>query len=345
MREQSVTRMQAVPSQWRALLEAGFEGPETIGMTGGEALSPALARRLRARLRGLLNAYGPTETTIVSTIWPVPPGVTDVAVGEPIANTRLYLLDDRHEPVPPGEAGELYIAGEGVALEYVARAGLTAERFPVDPQGPPGSRMYRTGDLCRWRPDGMLAFIGRDDGQVKVRGQRVELGEVETRLAAHPGVAAVAAAVRDDSLVAYIVPDITLTGPETGISASIREYARGTLPASMVPNLVEVLAELPLTGNGKIDRSALPAPSPGPAAPGSGEEDEWLLAVCEICREALGVPVVRPEDDLVELGAHSLTLMQITARMRARWNVEIPVDVFYEAERVADVAAAVAELL
>jgi amino acid adenylation domain-containing protein len=316
-----VTRMQAVPSQWRALLDAGFGRTRMVAMAGGEALPPALARALRERVRTLLNGYGPTETAVVSTFWRVPPDPDEITIGTPIANTRVYIVD-----------GELCVAGAGVAEGYVNRPELTAERFVPDPEGGPDARMYRTGDRCRARADGTLEFLGRNDGQVKVRGQRIELGEVEAGLTRHPEIAGAAATVRDGALVAYVV-----TGALT--PSQVRDFARETLPAAMVPNAVVVLEEFPLTPNGKVDRAALPDPA-AYVAPAKPEADP----VFALCGEVLGIPRVRPEDDLFDLGADSLALMQLTARMRERWGIEVPVDVFYEAGTVADVADAVAAL-
>jgi amino acid adenylation domain-containing protein len=350
IRSSGVNRMQAVPSQWRMLLDAGFEAPAMVAMVGGEPLSLALATALRSRVRALVNGYGPTETTVVSTYWQVPDAPTRIAIGGPIANTRLYLLDERLDPVDPGQPGELYIGGTGVALGYLGRPELTAQRFLPDPDGPDGARMYRTGDRCRLTPDGVLEYLGRDDDQVKVRGQRIELGEVEARLATHPAVVAVAALVHEDVLVAYVI-----AAPSAGPApdpAQLRAYVAQALPTALVPNSIVLRADLPVTANGKVDRSALrdelvgrpavdaetapPYPEPG--------TDPWTLTVCGICHEVLGVHV-RPEDDLFELGAHSLTVMQIAARMRVAWEVTVPTDVFYQAATISDLAAAVGELV
>jgi amino acid adenylation domain-containing protein len=349
IREHGINRMQAVPSQWRPLLEAGFAAPDMLAMVGGEPLPQNLARELRARVAGLVNGYGPTEATVLSTLWWVPEDVTEISIGGPIANTRLHLLNEDLAPVGPGEVGELYIAGAGVALGYASRPDLTRERFLAEPAGPVGSRMYRTGDRCRLRQDGLLEFVGRADGQVKIRGNRVELGEVEARLGAMPALAGAVAAVHDQGtaggpmLVAYVVAKVGTGAPN---AASVREFAQASLPSSMVPSLVMVLDAFPLTPNGKIDRRALPDPAPladsaalaGPAGPAV----MGLLAeVCEICREVLGVERVLPDDDLADLGGHSLTMMQIAGVMRARWHVEIPLEVFSDNDTVAEVAEAI----
>lgn len=336
IRQHGVTRMQAVPSQWRALLEAGFDEPALTAMSGGEALSVDLANRLRERVAALFNGYGPTETTVLSTLWPVPRNASFVSIGVPIANTRIYVLGDNLEAVADGEAGELCIGGAGVAEGYVGRPDLTAERFT-------SHGFYRTGDRVRLRPDGLLEYLGRDDGQIKVRGQRVEAGEVETWLAGHPGVEQAAVATDGGSLVAFLVER-----PGTAVTAAeLREHARQTLPESMVPTRFVVLDTFPLTENGKVDRQELIpkhrdrvdlcAPNPGNV----GETGSITSTLCEICREALDVAAVTPEDDLFDLGAHSLSLMQIIARIEAVWGVELPVDLFYDAESVADIAEAI----
>ena len=341
VRDEEITRMQAVPSQWRALLDAGFDAPEMVAMVGGEALPAGLAGELRGRVRMLINGYGPTETAVVSSFWRVPRAPDRIAIGGPIANTRLYVLDDAQAPVPAGEPGELYIAGAGVAQGYLNRPGLTQERFGTVR----GERVYRTGDRCRRSSDGLLEYLGRTDDQVKVRGQRIELGEVEACLAGHPCVAAAAALVHGDALIAYVVArDGTATDP-----AELRAYAARALPSGAVPNRVVLLAGLPLTGHGKVDRAALRALEADPAGepdggPVAAAADSWLADACELCREVLGVAAVQPGDDIFELGAHSLTVMQLAARFGAEFGAEVPAAVFYEAATVADVAEAVARL-
>ena len=349
IRAHGITRMQAVPSQWRPLLDARFAAPDMIAMVGGEPLDRNLAHELRARVAGLVNAYGPTETTVLSTLWRVPEDAAEISIGGPIANTRLHLLTEDLAPVGPGEVGELCIAGAGVALGYANHPELTSERFIAEPDGPAGSFMYRTGDHCRWRPDGLLEFVGRTDGQVKIRGNRVELGEVESRLGAMPGLAGAVAAVRDQgtsdgpALVAYVVAKAGTRAPS---AASVREFVRASLPAAMVPSLVMVLDAFPLTLNGKIDRQALPDPAapglpPTSDAPASSAVTGLLAEVCEICREVLGVDRVLPGDDLADLGGHSLTMMQLAGLMRARWQVEIPLEVFADHDTVAGIAEAI----
>ncbi|TDD20800.1 non-ribosomal peptide synthetase, partial [Nonomuraea diastatica] len=252
--EQGVTHVQATPSVWRLLMSGGLSG--TTALTGGEALPPRLAAELRARFDRVVNVYGPTETTIWSTAGE--PGET-VTIGRPIANTQVYILDAGLRPVPVGVTGELCVGGAGVARGYRGRPGRTAERFVPDPYGPPGARLYRTGDLARYRADGEIEFLGRADGQVKLLGHRVELGEIESRLREHPQVAETAVIVRgegpdDQRLIAYVVP----TPGQAPEPATLAAHLGRTLPPAMLPAAYVLLDGIPLTPVGKLDRAALP---------------------------------------------------------------------------------------
>lgn len=260
-----ITFLQATPSTWRLLLEAGWRGKPTLTMLcGGEALPRPLADRLTDKGAAIWNLYGPTETTIWSSACQVQPGEAPISIGQPIANTHLYVLDKRLRPVPVGVTGELYISGAGLARGYRNRPGQTAERFLPDPFAKsPGGRLYRTGDLARWRPDGSLECLGRVDHQVKIRGFRVELGEIETALAKHESVRETVVAARADvtgemSLVAFVVPRLGLDPITTG---DLRQWLMGLVPEYMVPSAFVVLEGLPLTPNGKVDRQALAAPT------------------------------------------------------------------------------------
>ncbi|MER5771869.1 amino acid adenylation domain-containing protein [Streptomyces sp. NPDC001985] len=347
----SVTRLQATPSGWRLMLDAGLTAPALTALSGGEALPLPLARRLRERVGRLWNVYGPTETTIWSTAAEVPAAPGEVSIGRPIAGTTARVLGPDGGPVPHGVTGELALGGAGLARGYRGRPRLTAERFVTDPAT--GERHYRTGDLARLRPDGGLDCLGRLDDQVKLRGHRIEPGEIEARLQEHPAVAAAAVAVRGSAdgpggpfLAAYPVwrPGAPVPG-----TAELRAFLALTLPDVMVPGVFHALPRLPLTPNGKTDRRALPEPdreqpsAAAPSAPDPADEpwDEVTTEVAAIWREVLGVPSIGLHDDVFDLGAHSLTITQVAARIRRRLGAEVPLEVFYEEPTVAAVADAV----
>ncbi|WP_188189741.1 amino acid adenylation domain-containing protein [Nonomuraea sp. SYSU D8015] len=240
---EGVTHMQATPSGWRVLLHAGFRNPRLTALIGGEALPAALARDLRPRVGRLVNMYGPTEAAVWATSWEVPHEPETISIGDPLPGATIHVVDDRLNPV---SEGELAIGGVGVANGYLGRPALTAERFVPDPYGEPGGRLYLTGDIVR-RTDAGLEFLRRADTQVKVRGHRVELGEVEAAMEELPGVRQAVAAVSRDALVAFVVGDCP----------GLRTRLTAVLPAYMVPTRVIPLDSLPLTPNGKIDRRAL----------------------------------------------------------------------------------------
>jgi amino acid adenylation domain-containing protein len=354
VREHGVTHLQATPSGWRMLLDAGFgastpERGRVLALCGGEALPAGLARELRDRVGRLFNVYGPTETTIWSTIAELPGPVEEVSIGRPIANTQVYVCDANLEPVPPELPGDLYIGGAGLAAGYHGRPDLTAERFVPNPFGAPGDRLYRTGDRARWRTDGRLAFHGRSDDQVKIRGHRVELVEVESRLLHHPAVTGAAAAVHPDrggqpSLVGYLVLRESAQKPEP---AELRTLLERSLPRAMVPTAWVTLTRLPMTPNGKLDRAALPPPDPDdqpvPAAV-SRVGDATMEKLRPMWRDALELAEVGVDDDLFDLGGHSLTVLQLIDRISAELGVEVSLDAFYETPTVAGIAAAVERL-
>ncbi|MFC8453653.1 amino acid adenylation domain-containing protein [Kitasatospora sp. NPDC057223] len=353
IRREGVTHVQATPSGWRVLL--GAEPGETglVALAGGEALPLPLARELRAAVARLLNVYGPTETTIWSTCAEIPRSPSAVGIGRPIANTRAYVVDEQLRPTPLGVPGELLLGGDGVARGYLGRPGLTAERFVPDPFGPPGSRLYRTGDLAAWTPDGELDFLGRIDNQVKIRGHRIELGEIEARLLEHPAVAEAAVAVHEDAAgEPYLAGYLTVAaGVAEPAAAELREHLLRTLPGAMAPQRFVRLERLPLTPNGKLDRRALPVPpreAPAPAGPpATGPDatdaaaDPVTEAVRQIWAEVLDLPDIGPDDDLFDLGGHSLTIIQISARIRQALAVELDFDLFFDTPTVAGIARAV----
>jgi acyl-coenzyme A synthetase/AMP-(fatty) acid ligase len=302
-----VTVMQATPSTWRMLVDDGWRGRRGLEiLVGGEALPRDLADALLERGAAVWNLYGPTETTIWSTVQRVEPGKESVPIGRPIDNTHVLILDRHGRLAPVGVPGEIVIGGDGVAKGYRGRPELTAERFVADSfTGRPGGRLYRTGDLGRRRPDGRLEYLGRMDGQVKVRGFRIELGEVESTLRGHTDVRDAAAAVRDGRLVAFMVyePGAELTVTE------IRRFASRELPDYMVPSMVVEVNALPMTLNGKVDRKALPNPfARGPATEVAHEPPatEAERIVARIWSELLGVSGISAQDNFYEVGGHSL---------------------------------------
>jgi amino acid adenylation domain-containing protein len=336
-----VTHLQMTPSLARMLaLDArAFLALGSLKqlLLGGEAVPVSLIQQIRTIFKGeIYNMYGPTETTIWSTTCKVnEPGET-VPIGRPILNTQIYLLDAQMNPVPPGEIGELFIAGDGVARGYWNLPDLTRERFLSIP---PVSlhRLYRTGDLVRCMPDGNLEFLGRVDNQIKLRGHRIELGEIETALEQHPGILQAIITLREDRpgdkrLVAYLVGQNS-----AGVAAEeLRKYLASRLPEVMVPSIFVFLPELPLTANGKIDRKALlTLPPPGSAATAEIAQhsqrpaSEMEQTVARLWQEALGVPRVGIDDNFFDLGAHSLTVAEVQARLRDVLGREVDlVDLF-----------------
>ncbi|MFE7045400.1 amino acid adenylation domain-containing protein, partial [Streptomyces atratus] len=319
-----------------AALPAGTESalPDLRSLVvAGEACSPALAERWSAG-RLMINAYGPTEATVYATTSRPLTGAT-APIGEPVVGARVFVLDDRLAPVPPGVPGELYVTGPGLARGYVERPGLTAERFVACPFGVAGGRMYRTGDVVRWNADGQLDYLGRVDDQVKVRGFRVEPGEVEEALRRLPAVAQAVVAPfvhgGETRLAAYVVP---VTDAEATV-ASLRAELGAVLPGYLVPSAVVLLDALPLTPNGKIDRTALPTPeyAAGHTAAAPRTPQEEIL--CGLFGDILGVPSVGVEDSFFDLGGHSLLATRLVSRVRRVLGVELPLRVLFEAPTVA----------
>ncbi len=323
---------------------AGVSARQVPGLecliVGGEACPDRLAAEWSPDRR-MFNAYGPTEITVCATMAGPLSGPGAPLIGRPVWNTRVFVLDGGLGLVPPGVAGELYIAGAGLARGYLNRPGLTAERFVACPFGVAGERMYRTGDLARWTPAGELEYLGRSDDQVKIRGFRVELGEVEAVLAAQPGVGQAAVVVREDRpgdarLAGYVVPAAGAVLDPAGL----REAAGRTLPGYMVPAAVMVLDALPLSPAGKLDRRALPAPQYAAAAGGRVPATARERALCEVFAQVLGLDRVGVDDSFFDLGGHSLLATRLVSRIRAVLGVELPVRAVFENPTVASLAGA-----
>ncbi|GAA3433284.1 non-ribosomal peptide synthetase [Kutzneria kofuensis] len=298
-------------------------------VTGGEPTRPEVIRAWSPG-RTFVNAYGPTEATIESTFAVWGDEANPVLIGSPINNVAAYVLDGRLTPVPVGVPGELYLAGAGLARGYLRRPGLTGERFVADPFAANGSRMYRTGDVVRRRADGQLEFVGRSDDQVKVRGLRIELGEVEVALGRHPGVSAAAVAVHDATLVAYVVGDVD--------AAELRRFVGASLPEYYVPSVFVQLNELPLTPNGKVDRRALPAPE-HTATEGRGPRSPREVLLCQLFAEVLKVDTVSIDDNFFDLGGHSLLATQLVSKIGAVLGTQLSIRTLFDAATVAELSA------
>jgi amino acid adenylation domain-containing protein len=350
IRAERITTVHFVPS----MLQAFLLDPAAAGCTGlrrvlcsGEALPAELQARFFETLPGveLHNLYGPTEASVDVTSWACRTGQTTVPIGRPVWNTQAHVLDARLRPVAPGVAGELYLAGVQLARGYHRRPGLTAERFVASPFVA-GERLYRTGDLARWSGDGVLHYLGRTDHQVKIRGLRVELGEIEAVLDRQPGVGGSCVLAREDRegdqrLVGYIVPAVPAVpaaAPDTG---ALRAALAANLPEYMVPAAFVVLGDLPLTPSGKLDRQALPAPDWSAARTGRAARTPREAALCALFSEVLGVDGVGVDDGFLALGGHSLLAAKLVSAIRATLGVEAAIgDVFR-----APTPAGLAELL
>ena len=333
------------------VMEALGEGcaPARELMLGGEVLLRGPVQQWREKHPGVavVNHYGPTEATVACAEYRIEPeeplGSTDLPIGRPIANMRLFVLDRWLDPMPAGVAGELYVAGAGLARGYHRRAGLTGARFVACPFES-GERMYRTGDLARWTRGGQLEYAGRADDQVKIRGFRIEPGEVEAVLAAAPGIAQAAVTVREDTpgdkrLAGYVVPgQDNVAGDPGELAAAVRAYASGQLPEFMVPATVTVLEQFPLNPNGKVDRRALPAPDGPAVGQGRGPATAWEEILCGLFADVLGLDRVGPEDSFFELGGHSLLATRLVSRVRAVLGTEMPIRVLFEEPTAAGVA-------
>lgn len=320
----NVTVMQATPTTWRILIEAGWQGgPAFRVLVGGEALPLDLAQRLIAMGCETWNMYGPTETTIWSTCWRVQAPEQNISIGRPIANTSVYILDQNRQICPINVPGEICIGGEGVTLGYLGRPELTAERFVADPfSDAPAARLYRTGDRGRWRADGTLEHLGRLDFQVKVRGYRIELGEVESALLAYPDIVNAVAMVREDrpgdiQIVGYVV-----TKRRAVAAKELREHLRAQLPDFMVPQHYVIVESIPLLPNGKVDRKSLPPPSRMLSSAAEHidrnfdkrVQDPRVSLLQKIWIDTLGV-MAGPDDNFFELGGDSMQALRMIMKV------------------------------
>jgi amino acid adenylation domain-containing protein/FkbH-like protein len=326
-------------------------------LVGGDALEPGAIRRVlrSSPPQHLLNAYGPTECTTFATTHPitaVAENAKSIPIGRPMSNARIYILDRWGQPMPVGLAGEIHIAGDGVALGYLNRPELTAERFVPDPFATNrDARMYKTGDLARWRTDGSIEYLGRNDDQVKIRGFRVELGEIETQLNRHSQVSESVVLAREDvpgtkCLVAYVVPSDRADAKALPSAETLRAHLKLALPEYMVPSAFVIVERMPLTANGKVDRRALPRPQPHAytsqkyAAP-QGETERTLALIWQ---ELLQVERVGRNDSFFELGGHSLLGMQLVSRMQSSSGIDMPVRLLFEFPTLHELAAQVEDL-
>ncbi|MGW5171765.1 amino acid adenylation domain-containing protein [Streptomyces nodosus] len=343
IREQAVTTCHFVPPMLQVFLaepeSAGCDGPLRQVFCSGEALPRETTLAFARTLPGveLHNLYGPTEAAVdVSHHTCDPADMGPVPIGRPVWNTHLYVLDASLQPCPPGVPGELYLSGAQLADGYLDRPDLTAPRFVADPFGPPGSRMYRTGDLARWTEQGEVEYLGRTDHQVKLRGQRLELGEVETALAAQAGVDGACALVREDRpgeqlLVGYVTGDVDPAVVRAGVARELPEY--------MVPSAVVALKSFPLSPNGKLDRRELPVPAFTGGARGREPADAREATLTRLFAEILGTERTSPDDMFFDLGGTSLLAVRLVARIREEFGTELTIGSLFEAPTPAALAA------
>lgn len=344
------TVMQATPATWRLLLATGWQGNQQLKIIcGGEAMTRSLADSLLERCGSLWNMYGPTETTVYSAIYQVQPGEEAVPIGYPVANTQIYMIseqcrrkDDPLTQSSPGQPGEVYIGGDGLARGYLNQPEMTAEKFVSDPfSAKPGARLYRTGDLARLLPDGNIQYMGRVDHQVKIRGYRIELGDIEAALSQYPDVREVAVIVREDSagdkrLVAYIVSKTRMA-----LGFKLRSYLKEKLPEYMIPSTFVMMDLMPLTPNGKVDRRALPTPSKDRpvleqlfVAPHNSTEQK----LATIWSQILGIYPIGIHDNFFDLGGHSLLIAKMTVQLEEILHVKLPLGSFFEHPTIAGLA-------
>ncbi|MCS4310434.1 amino acid adenylation domain-containing protein [Pseudomonas sp. BIGb0381] len=339
IRERAVELIQATPATWAMLLQGDRQVlAGRVALAGGEALAAEMASELKQLVGCLINVYGPTETSV----WSTQTSVEElhqpvVPIGRPLLNTRCHVLDEFLCEVPPGRAGELYIAGLGLARGYAGQPALSAERFIADPFGGAGGRLYRTGDVARWQADGQLYYLGRSDDQIKLRGFRIELGEIEAALLGHPGVAQAVVAVQGEHLAAFWVA--SLAGEPS--ADELREHLQARLPVYMLPTHLQALPALPLNSNGKVDRQQLPQlRNQQQAAAGSAQRpmsaSEALLS--EIWGQVLQLEQVPLDGHFFQLGGHSLMAAQVRSRLREQ-GFEVPLRWLFETPLLTELAA------
>jgi pimeloyl-ACP methyl ester carboxylesterase len=345
MAKSGATVMQATPTTWRVLLESGWQGDRNLKvLVGGEALSADLARQLAECCGSVWNMYGPTETTIWSSVYKLE-GKDDklVPIGKPIANTTFYILDANRQPVAAGAEGELYIGGEGLARGYFERDQLTAEKFVSNPFcADLGARMYRTGDLARYKPGGDVEFLGRIDHQVKIRGFRIELGEIESVLEQHAGVQQAVVVAREDTpgdkrLVAYYAPETS----DSLTAGELRQHVGKQLPDYMIPSAFVQMEKFPLTPNGKVDRKALPTPTLKDfeaQAEYVAPRDESERKLVQLWEETLGVSPISVTANFFELGGRSMLAARLFTKILRTFGRELPLSTLFRSPTIEQLA-------
>jgi len=348
--EHNITVMQATPVTWDALLHSGWAGKRNLKvLCGGEAMTRHLADRLLERCGEVWNMYGPTETTIWSSISKVQKDNGPIPIGRPIANTEIYILDSQLNAVPIGSDGEIYIGGEGLALGYLHRPELTNEKFVPHPIKA-DARLYRTGDIGHYLPDGNIVCLGRTDNQVKIRGFRIELGEIEAVLEQHPGVWKAVLSTRDDGraakeLVGYWAASESGQATET----ELKRFLHDRLPHYMIPTTWMQVEEFPLTPNGKIDRKRLPAIQSNATGyrPERGIQPatQFEREVADTWKSILKVGELGVTDDFFEVGGHSLAAMRVVGTLRSKYNIEITLANFFQEPTIQALAAQIEQLV
>jgi amino acid adenylation domain-containing protein/thioester reductase-like protein len=347
------TFIQATPATWRLLLATGWQGDKQLKiLSGGEAMIRSLADQLLECCGSLWNMYGPTETTIWSAVYQVQPGTDAVSIGQPIANTQIYIIDQRCQrkgdvirSMPIGQSGELHIGGDGLARGYLNRGEMTAQRFVPDPfSSKPNARLYKTGDLARIMPDGNIQFIGRVDNQVKIRGHRIELGDIESAICQSVDIQEAAVITREDNvgekqLVAYLV-----AANSQNLYSKLRAYLKEKLPEYMVPAVFVLMNKFPLTPNGKVDRRALPAPSldrPDLDVPMVEPTNDIERDLAEIWSQMLGIVPIGIHDNFFDLGGHSLFIAKMMTQVAETFAVKLPLSELFTAPTVAGLAQSI----